>query len=675
MKKAHVIGLVLMASLAGMPAFAAGVHYATHPVPERWIVEVEESVGRGAATRELADSLAAAHGGEVGLMYDGGLRGFVLRVPDQAVAGLANHPLIKNLIQDEQYEGVLSEAAPDCYTMPPPIPNTRDLPTSSFQTLECVAPEVGSGGPTCIDNWGLDRIGEESLPPDYRYEPPSLTAGRRIYIFDTGVHASHREFDNPLGNSRVTHLFNPTGEPDGDFYGHGTHVAGIAAGRTYGVAKYVDIFDVKILDATTSDPKTYLSWMLAGLQAIGNHMTSEPPAGIAVLNWSGGNDVFFVNGDDKQYVLLRQELVALLQAHENLLFVQSAGNQGQDACDLSFGKDEDFPTVFDQILIAGGSDPSDRRLDEPLAISNFGECVDLFAPAAVVVSTFYTSDDGACQLSGTSMAAPHASGTAAVLSRLFPTEDAVGIRDLIIASATRDVLDPSTLGEGSPNLLLALPASNGVIFDDDFVGLGNWPIDIATGSGQNTACGGYCASIASAADTAYLGDTRPFQEYVYRLAFKLDKEDLTFGLNSEATLFRARGPGAATLFELLLERGPSGFGEVPPSLKVVVQTKSGPVAEVVSLPDSGALIDPTLQLELEWVPSAFDTPAVGFFRLWFGLVALQNIQLQVSLDDLATHGMTVESALLGIVDAGGWVEGQLQFREFRSRREDLAISF
>ncbi len=675
-KVAVLLGVATVALGIEASAFGAEIHYATNPVHGSWIVEVEASVGRGAPMEALAHSLAASRGGEVGFRYDGRLRGFVLRVPDQAVAGLAHHPLIKNLIQDERYEGILSEAAPHCYPRHgmQHMSNTRPLPgnaVGSVQILECTEPEIGSGGPTCIDNWGLDRIGEESLPPDYRYQWPENGGDRRIYVFDTGVRSSHREFDGVI-SSRVVHLFNATGEPAGDFYGHGTHVAAIAAGRTYGVAKWASIYEVKILeDSDTTPPSTYLSWMLAGLQAIRSHMTSDPPTGIAVLNWSGGNNENFVTGVDKQYVLIRQELVGMLEEHDDLLLVQSAGNTDGEACNNSFGDDDRFPTVFDQILIAGGSDTSDRRL----SFSNKGECVDLFAPAAFVVSAFKSFDSAACELSGTSMAAPHASGVAAVLSGLFPSEDAAGIRDLVIASATLNVLDPATLGEGSPNLLLSLPAGDGVIFDDDFTGLGNWPINVTTGDGQNSVCSGYCASIESAADTAYLGDTRPDDEYVYRVAFQLSADDLIFGPNSEAILFRARGAGESTLFEISLKTGPGGFQEMAPMLRVVAQTNSGAFEELVELPQPGAFVDPTLQLEFEWVPSAFSSEPEGFFRLWGGFAALQNVQLLISLDDLATFGMTVDSALLGIVGASGWVEGELQFSDFKSRREDLAISF
>ncbi len=440
------------------------------------------------------------------------------------------------------------------------------------------------------------------------------------------------------------------------------------------MAKWATIYDVKVVDDRQT---TFLSWWIAGLQAIRDHMTDNAPLnGIAVMNWSGANSTDgLANGGTKQHALVRQELVGLLAAHENLLLVQSAGNHEQDACFWSVGSDDFFPSVFDQILVVGGSDPSDQRLDDGVVTSNIGDCVDLFAPAALVVSAFKSDDNAACELSGTSMAAPHASGTAVVLSELFPSEDAAGIRDLIISSATLGALDPLTLGAGSPNRLLALPGSDGVIFDDGFNGLGNWPINVETGNGVNSACSGYCAAVDSAADTAYLGDTRPDDEYAYRVAFRLSKEDLAFGPNSEVTLLRAWGAGDSTLFELLLETGPSGFVGVNPSLKVIAQTNSGPVEQIVELPGGGLFMDPTLQLELEWVPSAFTSEPKGFFRLWSGLIALQNVELQVSLDDLDTHGMTVESALLGVVSANGSVAGELRFSEFKSRREDLAISF
>ncbi|MCP3998733.1 MAG: S8 family serine peptidase, partial [bacterium] len=277
-KRLSVFCVLFVTLLAGMPAFAAEVHYATHPVRGSWLVEMETPAG-GPSMETRAHSIAAAHGGQVGFIFNGSFRGFLLRVPDQAIAGLAHHPLIKNLIQDERYEGVLSEAAPHCYPRhgTQHMSNSRTLPSAfagTVQTLECTEPEVNSGGPLCIDNWGLDRVGEESPPADFRYQWLDHAGARRIYVFDTGVRDSHREFERVF-NSRVEHIFNASDkEEDGDFHGHGTHVAGIAAGRTYGVAKWATIYDVKVVDDRQI---TFLSWWIAGLQAIREHMTDNAP--------------------------------------------------------------------------------------------------------------------------------------------------------------------------------------------------------------------------------------------------------------------------------------------------------------------------------------------------------------------------------------------------------------
>ena len=345
--------VILVLALAG-PLPAAEIHYAANPVHGSWLVEIEP----GAPMASLAHALAAAHGGQVGSMHEGRFRGFVLRVPDQAIPGLAHHPLIKNLIQDELYEDVLSEAAPYCYG-PEQMPNTRPLPNftaGTVQTLDCTEPEEGSGGPTCIDNWGLDRVGEERPPSDFRYQWPANGATRRIYHFDTGVRGTHREFEGAVGQSRVVHLFNATNDADGDGHGHGTHVAAIAAGRTYGVAKWATIYRVQVVAANAT---TQLTWIMDGFQAIDDHLTMNPTVGIAVMNWSGGNDPLWVLGQDKQYVLLRQKLVDLLEAHPNL---SSSRRRG-----IGQGIRGIMPAITPSVTIATSPPSSIRSWSPPAA--------------------------------------------------------------------------------------------------------------------------------------------------------------------------------------------------------------------------------------------------------------------------------------------------------------------
>ena len=234
-------------------------------------------------------------------------------------------------------------------------------------------------------------------------------------------------------------------------------------------------------------------------------------------------------------------------------------------------------------------------------------------------------------MTGTSMAAPHASGAAVVFSGLFPSEDAAGIRDLIVGTATEDALDPSTLGEGSPNLLLALPAGDGVIFDDDFSGLGKWPINVETGQGENAVCSGYCARIESAADTAYLGDTNPDDEYVYRVAFLLSEQGLTFGPDSEVTLFRALGAGDSTLFELLLDTGPAGFAQGTLRFESSCKRTTGPSRGLWSFLRPA----PSWTRRSSWNSSLYPRRSRPSQRASSGCgadsAALQNVQLQVEL--------------------------------------------
>ncbi len=208
--------VLLVLALAG-PLPAAEVHYAAHPVHGSWLVEVDDSVHPGGPMANLAHALAASRGGQVGSLYDGGFRGFVLRVPDQAIQGLSHHPLIKHLIQDEWYsEGVLSEAAPYCYG-PEQMSNGRPLPSvnpATAQVIDCTEPEEGSGGPLCIDNWpryprGGDRGRTDVWGGQVGDDLPSSGCRQRR---EQRTLVDHGRLP---GNRRP-----PEGEPDGGDRGH-----------------------------------------------------------------------------------------------------------------------------------------------------------------------------------------------------------------------------------------------------------------------------------------------------------------------------------------------------------------------------------------------------------------------------------------------------------------------
>lgn len=269
--------------------------------------------------------------------------------------------------------------------------------------------------------WGLDRIDQRALPLSASYTPAASGAGVSAYVFDTGVLATHAEF-----NGRVTPGWTafPEGNGSTDCSGHGTHVAGTIGGKTYGAAKDGVIVPVRVLDCAGSG---YISDMIAGLDwVVGNHAAGSP----AVANMS-----------------LRTPPSAMLDsAVQNLIAdgvttVVAAGNSAVDACTGS-------PARVPEAITVAASDSTDRQA----SFSNFGTCTDMYAPGVGIKSAGHSSATATATLSGTSMAAPHAAGAAAVLLSQNPTMTPPAVAANLNAAATSGAV--SGTGTGSPNRLL-----------------------------------------------------------------------------------------------------------------------------------------------------------------------------------------------------------------------------